>query len=76
MADDKKPMTTNQAIATGRCYVNYDPLDVLEELRAAVSCVGGKYVIVLGESHDSYKFKRLLDCIAFNRGIDRGGEHD
>jgi hypothetical protein len=60
-----------EALALGRFYINRDPLSVLEELRAAVSYAPHLgYCIVLGKDHDSYLFKRLTDCIAFNTGGD------
>lgn len=66
---DKEKRELNEAIATGRCYVNYRPLDVLKELDANVSyspALG--FVIVLGKDHGAYLMKRLRDCIAFNEG--------
>lgn len=63
---------TNEAIATGRCIINYDPLDVLRELNAAVGWSGGDgFVIRLGKEQNSYLFKRLTDCIAFNEGREK-----
>jgi hypothetical protein len=59
--------TTNHAIATGRGYVDYDPLTVLKELRAAIGYNAG-YVIRLGDSQDAYLYRRLVECIDFNEG--------
>jgi hypothetical protein len=50
--------TTNKAIATGRVYVDYDPLMVLKELRARIGYNAG-YVIRLGDSQDDYMYRRL-----------------
>lgn len=69
MGDKKK---INEAIALGRAYVGYDPLNVLRELRNWVSyspALG--FVITLGADHDAYLFRRLTDCIAFNEGKER-----
>jgi hypothetical protein len=61
----------NEAIATGRAYVNYDPLAVLKELRDWVSWIPVHgFVIKLG-AHDDYPHKRLTDCIAFHEGKER-----
>lgn len=65
MADNP---TFNQALATGRAFVNYDPLDVLKELQAAIGYNDG-YVIRLG-NRDSHLFRRLQDTIAFHTGGD------
>ena len=59
----------NKAIATGQAHVNYDPLSVLKELEACIGYNAG-YVIRLGDNVDSYLFRRLRDCIAFNEGRD------
>lgn len=63
------PDKTNEALATGRMYINYDPLDVLKELQAAIGWNAG-YVIRLGDDQKSYLYRRLADCITFNEGRD------
>jgi hypothetical protein len=63
--------TFNEALATGQAYIDRTPLLVLKELQAAIGWSGGVgYVIRLGESTDSYLFKRLSECIAFHEGGD------
>lgn len=61
--------TFNMRLATGAAYIDHDPLRVLKELQAAIGYNDG-YVIRLGKTQDSYLFKRLNECIAFNSGSD------
>lgn len=53
----------NEAIATGRMYVDYDPVRHLKELQARIGYRDGYYIYLSKES-----MQRLEDVIAFNEG--------
>jgi hypothetical protein len=61
--------TFNQVVATGQAYIDYDPINVLKEMQAAIGYNDG-YVIRLGKDQSSYLFRRLVDTIAFHTGGD------
>lgn len=55
--------TTNKAIATGRMYIDYDPVRHLKHLQAQIGFRDG-YCIYLSNA----AMQRLEDVIAFNEG--------
>ena len=59
MSDRKK----NEAIATGRMYIDYDPLRQLKHLQAQIGWRGGYCIYLSVEA-----MQRLEDVIAFNEG--------
>jgi hypothetical protein len=58
-------ISMNEVVATGRGYIDYDPLRHLKHLRAQVGYRDG-YCIFLSEA----ALRRLDDVIAFNEGRD------
>jgi hypothetical protein len=75
MSEEQRPTatSTNHAVAMGRCYIDRNPLNLLRHLRASICYSPGVgYYIPLGNSQDSYAFKRLLECIAFHEGEEVG----
>jgi hypothetical protein len=67
--DRPTPTSTNHALALGRVSIDRDPLSLLREMRAQVSFAPSLgWVIVLGKDHDSYMFKQLRECLAYNTG--------
>lgn len=61
----------NESLALGRVFIDRDPLSVLQELRACMSYAPAfGYIVALGKDQQSYLYRRLVDCIAFNTGGD------
>lgn len=54
---------TNKAIATGRMYIDYDPVRHLNHLQTQIGWRGGYCIYLTNEA-----MQRLEDVIAFNEG--------